>query len=245
MSPSKLIIGAAIGSLAASASAIPIFDVFGPLPEATFGGTGIPNDEVAAGTQFVDGDNTITLALSATQRFFNPPLTNDGAGTYFATPGANTGGPGSTNPNVGALWNFNFYIEAVDALDDPIALTNYQIDLFYDFDPGANTPSSDWGRINVTNGLLAAMDTSNVTEGSQNLNFGFLALPVPGIVSPPPGSFDPNALGEYTLALTISDPASSLPLETVAINVVVVPSASTLALFAPAGLVAVRRRRRA
>ncbi|GAB4551898.1 MAG: hypothetical protein Tsb0013_14080 [Phycisphaerales bacterium] len=243
MSPIHLISGAAVALCCATASATPIFDVFGPLPQATFGGTGIPNDEVAAGSQFVDGTNTITIALSATQRFSNPPLTNDGAGTYFAGPGSNFGGMGESSTE-GALWNFNFYMEAVDGSNNPIALSNYQIDLYYDFDPAPNTALGDLGRIDVTAGLLAQMDTTNVTQGSQNLNFGFLAAGFPGLVFPPAGTFDPNALGEYTFALTLSEIGGlGLPLETVSILVEVVPSAPTLAMLGPVGLLAMRRRR--
>jgi hypothetical protein len=243
MSPNQLVIGAAVAALSASASAIPIFDTFGPLPEATFGGQGIPNEEVAASSQFVDGDTTVTIALSATQRFSNPALTNDSAGTYFAMPGSNFGGMGESATE-GALWNFNFYIHAEDGAGMPVALSNYQIDLSYDFDPGANTPVPDLGSINVTNGLLAAMDTTNLVEDSQNLNFGFLGTSIPGFLTAPTfGSFDPNALGEYTFVLELKDLSSGLSLDTVAIDVVVVPGASTLALLAPAGLLATRRRR--
>lgn len=60
------------------------------------------------------------------------------------------------------------------------------------------------------------------------------------------GAFDPNALGEYTFALTVSSIGGlGLTIETVAVSVVVVPSASTLAMLGPVGLVAMRRRRRA
>lgn len=244
MSPNTLLSGAAIALFCATASATPVFDTFGPLPQATFGGTGIPNDEVAAGTQFVDGVNTITIALSATQRFSNPVLTNDGAGTYFAGPGSNFGGAGESTLE-GALWNFNFYIEVLDGNDDPLPISNYQFDLLYEFNPSVDTPLADFGSINVTNSVLGSLDpTANVAQGSQNLNFGFLASSFPGLLTPPAGSFDPNALGEYTFALTVSEIGGlGLPLETVAIDVVVVPAGSTAALLAPVGLLAMRRRR--
>ncbi|MEM6331601.1 MAG: hypothetical protein AAF790_15320, partial [Planctomycetota bacterium] len=200
----------------AAAPASPIFDTFGPLPQATFGGTGIPNTEVAVSSTFEDGDNIITVALSATQRFSNPPLTNDGAGTYFATVGSNFGGNGQSMTE-GALWNFNFYID-VDGINGATpVLADYQIDVFYDFDPAADTPLSSLGRIDITAGLGLAMDTVSTTEeGSQNLLFDFLENPVfpfNTVVFPPAGSFDPNASGEYTFAITVS--SGGFPAETV------------------------------
>ena len=72
--------------------AVPTFDTFGPLPAATFGGSGIPNDSVAISTHVIDGGPTITLGLTAHQRFFNPPLTNPSA--LF-----------------GAKWNFGWFVD--------------------------------------------------------------------------------------------------------------------------------------
>jgi len=46
----------AVAALPATAVATPIYDTFGPLDTATFGGQGIPNDEVAVSSQFIDGD---------------------------------------------------------------------------------------------------------------------------------------------------------------------------------------------
>ena len=242
MSPTHLLSGAAIALFCATASATPIFDVFGPLPQATFGGTGIPNDEVAAGTQIEDGSNVITVALSATQRFSSPALTNDGAGTYFATPGTITAGD---PPTTGALWNFNFYIEVVDGSGNALPAATYDFELMYEFNPSFDTPASDFGSIDITNSVLASADpTASVVQGSQNLNFGFLASDIPGFIDAPTGSFDPNALGEYTFSLTATQRTGlGLTFEAVAIEVVVVPAGSTAALFVPAGLLAMRRRR--
>jgi hypothetical protein len=101
---------AAAAALSTPVLATPIYDTFGPLDDATFGGQGIPNDEVAVSNQFYDGDVIITVAMSATQRYANPALTNDGAGTYFATPGSNFGGSGQSTVE-GAYWNFNYYMK--------------------------------------------------------------------------------------------------------------------------------------
>ncbi|MEM6799637.1 MAG: PEP-CTERM sorting domain-containing protein [Planctomycetota bacterium] len=238
--------------------ATPIFDSFGPFPSANFGGDGIPNDSVAASKQVIDGDTTITIALSATQRFSNPPLTDDGAGTYFATPGSNFGGEpeGVLTDTEGALWNFNFFID----VDGPGAeIKNYQVVLLYDFDTGVDTDFSSLGVIDVTAGILAAealavlngdpvVPTTRV-EGSENLLFGFLATSVPGLVTPPAGlSFDPGVAGEYTFAIGVSKPGPpgfGFPIESVAIDVVVVPEPATASLagFAMMGLLGARRRR--
>ncbi|QDT69483.1 hypothetical protein MalM25_24220 [Planctomycetes bacterium MalM25] len=214
------LLAAGVLSLPGQAQATPIFDTFGPLPQATFGGQGIPNDEVAVSTQIVDGDNVITVAMSATQRFSNPPLTNDGAGTFFATPGSNFGGAGESTTE-GALWNWNIYIDVDGGAK---TLSDYQIDVFYDFDAAEDTLIGSLGSLNITNGILASpTPMTTLVEDSQNLLFGFLASPLPGFVSPPAGAFDPNASGEYTFAITVSDPSSGFPVETVAMDVTVIP----------------------
>jgi len=222
---------------ATEARAVPIFDYFGPLDEATFGGTGIPNDEVAVASQFVDGDNLITIAMSATQRFSNPPLSNDGAGTYFATPGSNLGGNGEST-TAGALWNFNTFIKVEGLNGATPVLTDYQIDLFYDFDPGFDTGLAGLGRIDITASLLAGSGggpSSTLEQDSQNLLFGFLATDFLPFVDAPAGSFDPNALGEYNFAIQVSG-AGGFGIETVAMDVQVTPEPGA-ALLLGLGLV--------
>jgi hypothetical protein len=76
------------------------------LSGATFGGTGIANNAVEVTT--INGTDTITLGLTATPRFPNPPvgqaLPNDTASaTFFATAG-NGLTPGR------ATWNLDYYI---------------------------------------------------------------------------------------------------------------------------------------
>ena len=60
---------------------------------------------------------------------------------------------------------------------------------------------------------------------------------------PPAGSFDPNALGEYNFGITVS--RNGWPTETVAMDVVVTPEPTALALIGLGGLVLALRRRRA
>lgn len=229
--------------------AAPIFDTFGPLDQATFGGTGIPNEEVAVSTQIVDGDVTITVAMSATQRFSNPAVTNDGAGTYFAGTGSNFGGAGESAFE-GALWNFNYYIDVEGANGATPVIADYQFDLYYDFDPAEDNALASLGLINLTAGILGS-PTPGITllEDSQNLMFGFLASPIPGLVTPPAGSFNPNLNGEYNFAIQVSN-SGGFNLETVAIDVqvsnsAVIPEPSTglLLLMAIGGLVQTRAKR--
>ena len=90
---------------ASAAPVVPSFTDFGDLPQATFGGSGIPTDPTAITTFNGIGGDIVTLGLAATPRFANPPLTNDGAGTYTALAGANDGTPGST------VWRIAGYLE--------------------------------------------------------------------------------------------------------------------------------------
>jgi len=223
--------------------AAPLYDTFGPLDDATFGGTGIPNDEVAISSQFSNGDSLITIAMSATQRYSNPALTNDGAGTYFATPGSNFGGSGQST-NEGALWNFNYYIN----IDSPgETLADYDITLFYDFDPAFDNGPAGLGTINVTNVILGSSDPGTAkVEGSENLMFSYLASDVAGLlVAPAYTAFDPNALGEYNFGISVSQ--AGWGVENVRMDVQVVPVPAAVWLFGSGllGLVGIARRKQA
>lgn len=245
MDTRKLVVLACALVVPGIASAITVSDDFGPFPNANFGGTGIPNDSVAASTQIIDGTTTITIAMSATQRFSNPALSNNGSGVYFAGTGSNFGGAGESATE-GALWNWNYYIEV-----DGGQLTDYQIDIYYDFDPIAGNALGTLGRLDVTAtlncGIVCGADpTSTLEQGSQNLMFGFLAVPFPPLVNPPAGAFNPNITGNYQFAIVVSDPSFGFPVETLAIEVSVVPVPAAVWLFGSAlGLLGWMRRKSA
>jgi len=243
----KLAAVAVIAAVPGIGSAFTVFDDFGAFPDATWGGTGIPNDAVAAAKQFVDGDTTIRVAMNATGRFSNPQLGNNGAGVFYAGTGSNTGG-NNESPTTGALWNWNYFIDITSTSGK--VLKDYQIDIWYDFNPAGPAGCcsvSGLGRINVTQALTLAASNATLLEGSQNLLFNFLAspgLPESLYITPPGGAFDPNAVGNYQFAITVS--SNSFPLDSVAMEVQVVPVPAAVWLFGSAlGLFGVMRRRAA
>ena len=227
------VLAVAAFGFATTASATPTFDTFGPLSQANFGGTGIPNDAVAQSAF----EGTGILALSATERFDNAPVGDDGAGTYFAEPGFNDGTPGSFSGTLGALWNFNVYIEAPTGL----LLEDFIFTLRYDFDPGLDTPESELGQIDLFN------QPGTVLEGSQNNLFDFLATPAIGLTPPDFVPFDPDVPGQYSYILSAFSSPDGPAVASVAIDVNVgqLPEPATLALFGLglAGLAIARRRR--
>ncbi len=201
----------------------PTFDVFGPLPGATFGGTGIPNDAVAIKTIETMG-NTITLGLTATQRFGEPAVTNDGAGTFTAQAG---GFPGS--PSL-ARWNFNYFIN----IDGTGTFDDFVFKLLYDFDPAAGTDESVHGVLDFNAAITAAMiplSAVTLVQDSQNLGFSFLAAASSFIAPPVFGAFDPNAIGEYTFSLRAFDSTGTTLLGESAIQVNTVPEPISASLF--------------
>jgi hypothetical protein len=206
------------GFLANSASyagpVTPDFDTFGLLSAATFGGSGIPNDRVAI-TTF----GGVTLGLTATQRYSNPTVTDNGAGTYFATAGEDT------LPNY-ALWNFDMYVSNAST-------TNYAMQLLWDLNPGAGTNEASLSSFGIL--PLAAGST---WQESWNLGMPFLG-----------GGFDPTVAGEYSFALILrSATGQELGRSAINVNVGHVPDTASTGLLAVAGfgslLVFARLRRR-
>lgn len=228
----------AIGSSMAT-DVTPTYDTFGNLAGANFGGGGIPTQPTAITTITV-GNDVITLGLAATQRYSNPPLSNDGAGTYFATPGLNDGLVSGSPHALAATWNFDYYFDVKSG--NPQTPTPYTFKLFM------GTDASSLSSIDPS---FVGDNSSTPNSGGQNSeNLSFLGF---GTISPPIfqvnplfGSFDPNANADYNFVLEAFD-AAGAPLGESAI-VVRVASApdngSTVALLGLAigGLGMVRRK---
>ncbi|MEO1687429.1 MAG: hypothetical protein AAFU61_05950 [Pseudomonadota bacterium] len=243
-----------IASAAQATSFSPTFEEFDLLPGATFGGTGIPNDPTAFSTFTGVGGDLLTIGLIATQRFSNPVLSNDGAGTYTATNGSNFGGAGQSSVE-GALWNFGFYA-SIENKGGNSVLSDYDLKLYYDFDPGEDTPTVDLG-VSDINGALAAADFADGTtlfsslteiQRSENLLFGYLAASFPTVQDAPAFTpFNASATGEYTFAVEVGSAATANAVtgdRLVSINVNVVPVPVALPMLLSAfGIAALVRRR--
>lgn len=219
-------------------AAAPLYDYFGPLDEATFGGSGIPNDEVAVAKQFTNGDSQITIAMSATQRYSNPALTNDGAGTYFAKTGVNDGLVGQSE---GALWNVNYYLNIDSATE---TLADYDITLFYDFDPAHDNGPAGLGTVNMTQAILSSADPgATLVEGSENMAFNYLAIDFLGLIDAPGGTFDPYATGEYNFGISVGQDGWGVENVRMDVQVVPIPAAAWLFGSAILGLGLSKRRK--
>ncbi|MES2123320.1 MAG: PEP-CTERM sorting domain-containing protein [Gemmatimonadota bacterium] len=203
---------------------------FGPRPFLTFGGTGIPTDAVESNSlnnQIALGG--VHLFLSATPRYDNPTLGNDGAGTFYAMAGTDDNPPSPANPY--ALWNFDWAIVG-DNTD------SYTYRLYYDFNPATGN-FGDYGYVAVT-----------PSQDSWNLGMDFLAAAFAGVVAPPSfPSFDPNAAGEYGFALAAFTGETEVGRSAILVNTQaadVVPEPATMSLLALglAGMAAAQRRKR-
>lgn len=210
---------AAAGVLTLTAAPItPTYTTFGTLSGATFGGSGIPNDAVAI-TTYDTGSGIVTLGLTAHQRYSNPAVANNGAGTFFAVQGGDTYTPAPNTQPTWARWNFGWYVQNNSS-------TPFLVDLLYDFDPGTGTDETALGKVN--GGILP---TATVQD-SWNLGMNFLtSLPNPPTYSP----FNPNVPGEYSFALILKN-ASGTELARSAILVKVVPDGGVSAGLLGLGL---------
>lgn len=252
-----LAVAAAVMAAPLAANAVPIYTSWGLLPGATFGGTGIPNSSVAKTDVFVNGTTQVTLALTAHGRYFNPVVTDNGAGDYYAGTGSNCGiatdPVGCPSSSQGALWNFGYYISVAGTDPNFDKFDDFTFTLYYDFDPGVGTAFGSLGKIDVNNALLGALPVpippSSVTlaQDSQNLMFSSFSTPVPLTVTPPVyGPFNPNATGEYNFYIGFT--SNNLPAFSgaVGIDVNVVPVPAAVWLFGSAmGLLGWVRRRAA
>jgi hypothetical protein len=222
---SALAVLAILQTTSGAVPVLPSYDSFGPLPAATFGGSGIPNHAVAIST-VTSGADTITLGLTAHQRFVGPNLAS-AAGDFFAGAGI------STPPNA-ATWNFAFYTDITGggAFDD------YRFELSYDLDAATGNDLSTHGTINLNAAVFAAGGnlalTTNVQD-SQNLGFAYLTTGIPTVVTAPipPVVFNANSPGEYTFQLRVYDSLSGgtlLDAASIRVNVAV-PEASAAMLL--------------
>jgi hypothetical protein len=240
----------AISTSSLAAPITPEFDSFGELSEATWGGSGIPNNSVAiteidifgpirsGAAQVSTGETrdrplgTITLGLSSHGRYENADEGNDGAGTFFASAGSNVP-PSSTLE--GATWNFNFFLDykVADGVSSDYAygqIADLSFALLYDFDSAEGTAEADHGIIDLSSLLV---DGSGAIQGSQNLLFSFLGNDSSEFgITAPEFSFDPSAAGEYSFALTANDGSGELGRSAMRVNTIAeVPEPSTLALL--------------
>jgi hypothetical protein len=252
MQLTKLAAMALMATVPGISQAFTTYDYFGSFPAATWGGSGIPNDAVAAAKQIVNGNTTITIAMAATGRYQNPQTTNNGAAVYTAGAGSNCGiatdPVGCPSADQGALWNWNYYVSVTNENGATKSIKDYQIDIWYDFDPTGPVEDPDTaglGRFNLTQAVGGY--TVNLLEDSQNLLFGWMSgSPAASYVTPPAGSFNPNATGNYQFMITVKNLAGTVPYDSVAMEVQVVPVPAAVWLFGSAlGLVGLMRRRSA
>jgi len=220
----KLILGLAAtclitGNMAFATDITPSFTTFGSLKGANFGGNGIPNTDVAAITVITNGNDTITLGLTATQRYSNPPVTNNLAGTFYATPGLD-----AASPSTYAKWNFDWYINLADN-----NAGTYSFNLLY----GNNTTGASNGFVIPTGTSGLTSTVSGTGQDSWNLRMGFM-----NVVPTTTIGFDPTADGVYGFELQAFNAAGTMLGET-AINVNVgssVPDAASSTLLLGLGL---------
>lgn len=198
-----------------------------PLPDATFGGAGIPNHAVCQITINV-GDDVITLGLTATARFANNAVTDDGLGTFYAE----YGGDVLNGAPTFARWNWDWYID-VDGDG------TYAFELLYDFDPGVNTDEADLGRINPT-----PVPGPGTAQDSWNNGMGFLGVTAGSVTRPViPGAFDPEAIGQFSFGI-IARTTLGAELGRVSMAVETVPEPATMALIGSGLVIGARRIRR-
>lgn len=169
-----LVVAFVVTASAQAAPVLPKFDEFGTLAEATFGGSGIPNDAVAISRS---ADGNVTIGLTAHQRYNNPPVGNNGNGVFFAEPGEDA----SDNAVAGyGKWNYAFYFYA----ENPEGLT---FNSYWDSDPSVDNDLASHGK------LIGFTLPNNPHQGSNNMGMLHHYIFAPYI-----DVFDPDVPGWYT-----------------------------------------------
>jgi hypothetical protein len=210
----------ALATSGAWATLVPASHTFGALPVATFGGSGIPNTDVAI-TTLNPTAGTVTLGLTATPRFANPALGNDGVGRFFAQQGVDATSAGSIAAQL-AQWNFGFYVGG-----DAAALAQYTFQLLFDVDASSGES-------------FLAVPLAGAAQDSWNL--GFDSFEAAGGYS-----FNPNTAGEYSFKLNAFDSAGALADSSfIVVQVGNVPEPTTIVLvgLALAGMTVALRSRK-
>jgi hypothetical protein len=219
-------IGLALSMAASGAFAqaiTPSFTTFGALPGANFGGSGIPNTDVAITTYSSAAPlSALTLGLSTTTRcagaICGAAVSNNGAATFTVQAEA----PFAANPGY-AGWNIDYYAQGNSNL--------YNFKLFYDFNPALANGQNTHGVFNLFT-VTGSAGTGGLDQNSSNMGFASLATSVPGVIAAPSFSpFNPNASGQYTFALIAFDKVSGAEVARSAMLISAVPEASSYAML--------------
>ena len=170
-------------------------------------GSGNPQNNFTINTS----DN-LELALSAQARFSTTPaVTDNNNGTYAALPGTNKSGGGV----VGALWDFDFSVEALNGSTFPSSL-----DVTITITDANNDFSGVISPLAIGDNFKGA---GNEAQNSENLDF-------PSIFTSTTGSFNPNEANTYFITLTATPVGGSQFSDSIAVNVVPLPSAAAMGL---------------
>ena len=216
-----------------------------PVNPGWFVGSGMPN------ANFVINDNAGTqTGLNAHYRFGirNPGdfATHDALvlNHYTFRSGESfTDGTATANAAGTAAWNIRFHANLNTSGGTPYNIGNSTVLLTIDWDPGVLTNIHSYN-LSTAAMALGAPATTTLIQDSQNLGFsfwndpGFLAISG-GTAH---GAFDPNALGTYTVNLSIINGGNTLSSVDMFVHVVPAPGAAALLGL---GTLTLSRRRRA